>query len=135
MLSGLNFDGWTLALSLLGFNLGIESMQLLVIAATLPPLILLSSTRYYTGVRLVGAGFAAACAVGWILERAFELTNPLAPVVNWLAAPPAWLVATVCVGSALSVVPVLRSMPLGAGIARRVTSDAPSHRTPKWRSV
>jgi hypothetical protein len=121
VLSGLNFDGWTLALSLLGFNLGIESMQLLVIAATLPPLILLSSTRYYTGVRLVGAGFAAVCALGWILERAFNLANPLAPVVDWLASPPAWLVAAICGASAPSIGLLFRG--------------APSCRTPTSRSV
>ena len=102
-LSGLNFDGWSLALSLLGFNLGIESMQLLVIAATLPLLIALAQTRRYAAVRMVGAGFSSVCALGWILERAFQLNNPLAPVVSWLAAPPAWLIACVCIASAASV--------------------------------
>jgi len=102
-LAGLSFDGWTLILSLLGFNLGIESMQLLVIAAILPPLILLSATRWYTPVRLAGATFAAVCSLGWIAERAFQAANPLEPLVRWLAAPPAWLMASVCLASALSI--------------------------------
>lgn len=125
VLSGLNFDGWTLALSLLGFNLGIESMQLLVIAATLPPLMLLSSTRFYTGARLCGAGFAALCAIGWILERAFELTNPLAPLVSWLAAPPTWLVTVVGAASVLSVGLILRPTPLHSRLRASAIGSRP----------
>lgn len=103
VLSGLQFDASTLALSLLGFNLGIEAMQLLVIAAALPLLMLLSTTRRYTEVRIAGAAFAAACAIGWIAERAFGLANPLKPVVDWLAPPPAWFAASVCAASAVSL--------------------------------
>ena len=103
-LSGLNFDGYTLALSLLGFNLGIESMQLLVILATLPPLIAVSTTPGYTAIRIGGAACAAVCALGWILERAFRVANPLQPLVDWLAAPPVWLITAVCVASAVSII-------------------------------
>lgn len=103
-LSGLSFDGYTLALSLLGFNLGIEVMQLLVILATLPVLLVLSRSILYPIVRTAGALFAATCATGWILERAFSFANPLQHLVDWLAAPPNWLILTVCLTSALSVV-------------------------------
>jgi hypothetical protein len=102
-LSGLSFDGWTLALSLLGFNLGIESMQLLVILAALPILMVLSQTAYYSIIRTTGAFFAAACASGWILERAFEVANPLQHLMDWLAAPPEWLVLSVCSASVVSI--------------------------------
>jgi HupE / UreJ protein len=102
-LSGLNFDGFTLALSLLGFNLGIESMQLLVIAVTLPIMILLSSTRLYGPVRLLGAGFTGACALGWIAERAFEVSNPLRPMADWMTAPPGWFIACLCLVSGASI--------------------------------
>ena len=110
-LSGLSFDGWTLALSLLGFNLGIESMQLLVIAAVLPAMIMLSATRFYPVFRMAGAAFAGMCASGWVLERAFRLENPLAPVVNWLAAPPTWLIASICLASGVSVYLLLVTSP------------------------
>ena len=103
-LSGLSFDGYTLALSLLGFNLGIESMQLLVILAALPLLIVLSQTRAYPAIRTTGAVFAATCATGWILERAFALPNPVQNLVSWLAAPPNWLILVVCFTSAVSIV-------------------------------
>ena len=103
VLSGLDFDGTTLVLSLLGFNLGIEAMQLLVIAATLPLLLLLGGRASYGIVRIAGAAFAAACAAGWILERAFGLANPLQSVADWMAPPPAWFVVSVALASAASV--------------------------------
>lgn len=103
MLSGLDFDATTIVLSVLGFNLGIEAMQLMVIAATLPILLLLASSRHYRYVRHTGAAFAAICAAGWIAERAFGLHNPLSPIVNWLAPPPAWFVGLLCLASAVSL--------------------------------
>ena len=109
VLSGLSFDRTTLMLSLLGFNLGIEAMQLLVMAATLPLLLALSTTRHYRAVSVCGAAFAAACALGWTLERAFGLANPLEPVANWLAPPPTWFGASLCAASAGLVLAVLTS--------------------------
>jgi hypothetical protein len=43
------------------------------------------------------------CALGWILERAFELNNPLAPAMSWLAPPPGWVIASVCVAGSMSI--------------------------------
>jgi hypothetical protein len=90
-LSGLDFDGITLAVSLLGFNLGIEAMQLGVMAITLPLLLLASESRHATALRLGLAGAAACCALGWLLERALGWPNPLQGLVAHLAPPPAWL--------------------------------------------
>jgi hypothetical protein len=109
VLAGLDFDGTTLALSLLGFNLGIESMQLLVIAAVLPVLLVLGKTKRYSSVRIAGAGFAAACALGWILERAFGMTNPLQSVADWMAPPPFWFAASVCLASFACLCLLLRA--------------------------
>lgn len=102
-LSGLSFDGWTLAVSLLGFNLGIETMQLVVMAVLLPVLIALSRTRWYSAFRWAAALFATACAAGWIGERAFHAVNTLAPIVDWLASPLWWALAGICVASAFSL--------------------------------
>lgn len=103
VLSGLDFDGTTLALSLLGFNLGIEAMQLLVIAVALPLLLLLGRSPAYGVVRVAGAAFAGACALGWILERAFALANPLQPVADWMAPPPSWFVVSAALASGVSL--------------------------------
>jgi hypothetical protein len=58
-----------LAVSLLGFNLGIEVMQLAIVAISLPALMLMASSRWYTPLRLAGAGLAAVAAIVWLAER------------------------------------------------------------------
>jgi hypothetical protein len=55
-LSALDLSGKQLALSLLGFNLGIEVMQLVVVLVVLPPLIVLARTRAYRPLRSCAAG-------------------------------------------------------------------------------
>ena len=103
VLAGLDFDATTLMLSLVGFNLGIEAMQLLVIAAMLPLMLLLSTIKAYTSLRVAAAVFAALCAVGWVLERAFGLANPLQPVADWMAPPPVWFALAMSLASVVAL--------------------------------
>jgi HupE / UreJ protein len=55
--------------NILAFNLGIETMQLVVVAAVVPLLVLLSRTSAYSFVRVAGALFAGIVSIGWIVER------------------------------------------------------------------
>ncbi|MGI4759362.1 MAG: HupE/UreJ family protein [Janthinobacterium lividum] len=92
-LATLDLDASRLGLSILGFNLGIELMQLIVIGLTLPWLLLLSRTPTYALLRPVGAGLAAAAALAWLAERLLGQPNW---ATQWLAqALPhaAWLLA------------------------------------------
>ncbi len=68
-LAELHLDAGAMALSIFGFNLGIEAMQLLVIALTAPWFILLSLTPLGGKVRIFGAMLATAAALGWIASR------------------------------------------------------------------
>lgn len=68
-LAELHLDTGALVLSLLGFNLGIEAMQLLVVALVLPALLLASRSRGYAVLRVVAATLIAAAAIGWTLDR------------------------------------------------------------------
>lgn len=62
--------GWReRAVSVLGFNLGIEAMQLLLVCAVMPPLIVLSRTRAYVPLRVGGAVLALGMAAIWMSER------------------------------------------------------------------
>lgn len=101
-LSDLGLDGWGMALGILGFNLGIEAMQLAVVAATMPWLLLLGTTRAYPVVRVAGAGFAAVAALGWMAERALGWANPAGPVVDALAARAPWAVAALAAASLIA---------------------------------
>ena len=86
------FSPWYLASTILGFNVGIELMQLTVVAVTIPWLILLARTKFYSPVRILGATFGGTAALGWIAKRAFSVRNPIEPIVNTLAAHPFWLI-------------------------------------------
>lgn len=77
VLADLNLGAGQMALSILGFNIGIELMQLFVIALIVPWLILLSLTRFYKYVRITGAMLAAVAAVAWIVERVSGSPNQI----------------------------------------------------------
>jgi hydrogenase/urease accessory protein HupE len=82
-LRDLDLSGARLVLSLLGFNLGIELMQLVVVALVLPPLVLLArATRYREGPT-VAATLVGVAAVGWVLAR-LGAANPVADLADRL---------------------------------------------------
>lgn len=96
VLAELNLGAAPMALSLLGFNLGIELMQLFVVAITMPWLILLSLTPFYKAVRISSAMLAALAACGWmatrvsgapnVIERAMEAVTQYSPLAILLLA-------------------------------------------------
>jgi hypothetical protein len=85
-LAELNFRGGQLAWSLAAFNLGIEAMQLLVVAMTLPWLVLLSRAPFYRHLRVAGAALAGVAALGWISERVLATSNPVTRGMELLAS-------------------------------------------------
>lgn len=105
-LTGFGLDPWTLAASVLGFNLGIEAFQLLVILAAMPWLVLLARTRAYGPFRFAGAALTAVAAAAWLAERAFGWANPVGPLVEGVASHPLGLLAGLVVLTvAASLVP------------------------------
>jgi len=98
-LSDLDLSGSQLALSLLGFNLGIEIMQLVVIVLVLPPLVILARTRAYAPVRLTAAALTAAAATGWLLDRV-GTANPLAVAADSLGVASPWIAAALWIAAA-----------------------------------
>ncbi|MFT3862486.1 HupE/UreJ family protein [Micropruina sp.] len=80
-LAELHLDAGQLLLSLLGFNLGIEAMQLAVVALVLPALVLASQSRGYATLRVAGATLTAIAAIGWMLDR-LGLANPIARLAD-----------------------------------------------------
>jgi HupE / UreJ protein len=90
-LAELGLGRWERVASIFGFNLGIETMQLIVVMAALPSLVLLSRTRLYAGIRTAGALFAAIAAGGWIAQRLWDAPNPADAVVSSLAHAAPWI--------------------------------------------
>ena len=63
-----------LALSLAGFNLGVETGQIAIVAAFLPLAYLARHTLFYRAVVLKGGSwFIAALASLWFLERSLNV--------------------------------------------------------------
>ncbi|QKZ15682.1 HupE/UreJ family protein [Spirosoma sp. KUDC1026] len=90
-LTNLQLDAGPMALSILGFNLGIELMQLLVITLTIPWLIMLSRTPAYRYVRVGGALLAGVAAAAWIIERLTAHPNTITQLLESERTRAVWL--------------------------------------------
>jgi hypothetical protein len=101
-LANLNLDWGRMALSILGFNIGIELMQLFVIAITIPWLIILSRTKAYDWVRITGALFAVIASVAWIVERITLKSNPISVIVTRASAQAQWIILLLATIAVLS---------------------------------
>lgn len=90
-------DRWQKAQSILGFNLGIEIVQLAVVAAFLPALILLARTPAYPPIRSAGAVLAGGAAIAWGVERIAGTANPVAGAIDMALSHAPWLLAALTV--------------------------------------
>ena len=69
-IAAFGFTPWHMAMTILGFNLGVELMQLALVIALVPTLILLSrQPRWYPPLRVAGATLAGLAALAWIGAR------------------------------------------------------------------
>ena len=75
VLTELGLPTGALAVSLVGFNLGVELGQLAIVAVFLPLAFVLRHTPFYQRGVLVGGSWAALLvALAWFVERAFDLS-------------------------------------------------------------
>ena len=81
-LTNLQLSTKQMILSILGFNVGIELMQLLIILVVFPVLILLAKTRYYTIIRKTGVVVMMIMAFAWLIER---IQNKPNFITEWIA--------------------------------------------------
>ena len=74
VLAELGLPSDALALSLLGFNLGVESGQLVIVAAFLPLAFALRHTAFYRKGIFVGGSLLTMLVAGvWLVERVFDI--------------------------------------------------------------
>ncbi len=90
-LTNLGLGRWERIFGILAFNLGIETMQLIVVAVTMPSLVLISRTRAYPFLRIGGALFACLASAGWIYERLLGGHNSFDAVVGVVAHHAVWI--------------------------------------------
>jgi hypothetical protein len=90
VIASVGLDVWQRVTAVFGFNLGIELMQLLIVALVVPWLILLARFHRYTPVRLAGAALAAVSSVAWAIARISGKSNPVSGLVDGLLGHAAW---------------------------------------------
>ncbi|HVM89053.1 MAG TPA: HupE/UreJ family protein [Puia sp.] len=100
-ISNMNLNPGLLVLSILWFNLGIEFMQLIVIALIIPSLILLSKTPFYKAFRITAAAFAGIAAMAWISERTFGNENFITAIIAKIPEYGLWCI---CAVAAVSII-------------------------------
>jgi hypothetical protein len=121
-LGNLHLEAGRMALSILGFNAGIELMQLFIVMMTVPWLILLSTTPSYTWVRIGGALVAATAAVAWIVERVTLHPNAISSLATETAEEGKWLVLGLACISVASYLWRRKFSPQSASFANRSSS-------------
>ena len=99
ILANLKLSAGTMALSILGFNVGIELMQLFIILLIVPWLILLSRTALYKWVRIPAAVLAGIAALGWIVEWVSGNTNFITEILGQLTPYAVWLIVALAIVS------------------------------------
>jgi hypothetical protein len=104
------------AIAILGFNLGIEAVQLGLVLLLLPALVIGSREAWYRPARLALAGFAALAAVSWLAERISGIPNPAAALFA-KALPPLGL-GLVAGSLALGAWALLRRSPVAVATNR-----------------
>ena len=132
VLDRLGVERWDRVAGTLAFNVGIEAMQLIVVAAVLPSLLLLGRTAAYAPLRIAGAGFAALASIGWIVERLFDVRTPVDAIVDAIVDGgghrAAWLAASLF-ASALATTWWRGRWCLGEAAPALRTDPAPGRRT------
>jgi hypothetical protein len=84
----LGLDTRATVIAVLGFNVGVELAQLLVVTLVLPVLLLMASRDGYRWVRIGLAGFSALASVCWAVAVLTDTATVLQPLFDLIAAQP-----------------------------------------------
>ncbi|WP_267389773.1 HupE/UreJ family protein [Sphingomonas sp. GC_Shp_3] len=101
VIAGGGLEGWNKAAAVLGFNLGIEVVQLLVVAVVVPWLMLLAWSGRYTPIRLAGAVFAGVASLGWAIERITGTPTFISPALEMIRPAAPWLLAIIAIAAVI----------------------------------
>jgi hypothetical protein len=102
-LSHLQLNPGQMAVSLFGFNAGIEIMQLFIIVLTMPFFLMLARTSTYPIIRLVIGSVAAIAALGWLGER-LGYPNPLADLLSTLNSYGLWVALSLATSTIIWII-------------------------------
>jgi HupE / UreJ protein len=103
-LSPLHLETTQMGLSILGFNIGIELMQLGIMALILPWLLLMSQTKSYSIFRQIGAIGAGIAALAWLFERVTYRPNFVTLCIEKMLPYIFWLIGFIALTAILSFI-------------------------------
>ncbi|MEV5841336.1 HupE/UreJ family protein [Streptomyces sp. NPDC051985] len=126
VLAEMHLSTGQLVTSLLGFNLGIELVQLLLVCLALPTLLVLARLRVQPALRLTGAVLTGIAALGWLVDR-LGLPNPVARTADSAGSHTTALLIVLTLAALTST---------GWTLAARIR-NAPQNglRPPRWRAA
>jgi hypothetical protein len=84
--------------SLLGFNLGIELVQLLLVCLALPSLLVIVRLPVQTALRVGGALLTGTAALGWLVDR-LGAPNPVARAADSAGSHTTLMLATLALAA------------------------------------
>ena len=93
LVSGYSLSTEGRGLALLGFNLGIEAIQIAIVLACLPALLFAAHRVAYRYIRIGLAAFTAVAAMAWLIERATDSTNQVAALAETVLPMMAYAIA------------------------------------------
>ena len=82
VLSELGFKGENLSLSLLGFNIGVELGQVIIILLIFPVLYVIRKSKFYSKFLVWLSALLIIISLYWLIERAFDIDMPLDEYLN-----------------------------------------------------
>ncbi len=82
VLSELGFKGENLSLSLLGFNIGVELGQVVIILLIFPVLYLIRKSKLYPKLLVWLSALLIIISLYWLVERAFDIDMPIDEYIN-----------------------------------------------------
>jgi len=85
----------------LGFNLGIEVMQVFVILITIPWFIIMGRTCYFKPVTTLLSILIGMTAIGLIVQRVTGMNNIFSMATDQLAVFSPWLIGGLCLMSVM----------------------------------
>ena len=92
VISEMNLDTNELSYSILGYNIGIELMQIFVLVLTIPWIVILSKNNHFRWIRIIGAILAIIISVAWMTERYTMKSNIVSSTIETASNQGKWLV-------------------------------------------
>ena len=81
-----------LSYSILGYNIGIELMQIFVLVLTIPWIVILSKNNHFRWIRIIGAILAIIISVAWMTESYTMKSNIVSSIIETASNQGKWLV-------------------------------------------